>query len=166
MLWLVVSLQTIKVRNLTEVKNFVWQRVRKFFKFENPTPVQTPATLDPTEIYPWFYLRNYHADSCTAKIENWLRIRTRFFTNFWHRHWFGKKNEESRRSTLRHSGPWQKWSTPARSSVFLLNPDPDPESKICEKPDPESLFSFGSSRNLCGNSSSKNMGKLRLDRWM
>jgi len=109
MLWLVVSLQTIKVRNLTEVKNFVWQRVRKFFKFENPTPVQTPATLDPTEIYPWFYLRNYHADSCTAKIENWLRIRTRFFTNFWHRHWFGKKNEESRRSTLRHSGPWQKW---------------------------------------------------------
>jgi len=36
----------------------------EFFKFENPTPVQTPATIDSTEIYPCFYLRNDHADSC------------------------------------------------------------------------------------------------------
>jgi len=34
------------------------------------------------------------------------------------------------------------------SCVFLS--DPAPESKICEKPDPESLFIFSSSRSLCG----------------
>jgi len=41
----------------------------------------------------------------------------------------------------------------------------DPESKICEKPDPdpESLFNFGRSRGLCEHFLSKNMGKLRLD---
>jgi len=53
-------------------------------------------------------------------------------------------------------------STPERFCVFLW--DPDPESKICEKTDPASLFNFGSSRSLCGHFSSKNMGKLRLDR--
>jgi len=41
---------------------------------------------------------------------------------------------------------------------------PNPESKICEKPDPESLFNFGSSRSLCGYFLSKNMSNLRLDR--
>jgi len=55
-------------------------------------------------------------------------------------------------------------STPERFCVFLW--DPDPESKICEKTDPASLFNFGSSRSLCGHFSSKNMGKLRLDRWL
>ena len=38
--------------------------VREFFKFEKPSPVHTPATIDPTEIYPCFYLRNDHTDSC------------------------------------------------------------------------------------------------------
>jgi len=34
-------------------------RVRLFFKFVSPTPVQTPATMiDQTVIYPCFYLRN------------------------------------------------------------------------------------------------------------
>ena len=58
----------------------------------------------------------------------------------------------------------QKDKTPAGFCVFLS--DPDPESKICEKPDPdpESLFNFGSSRSLCDHFLSKNMGKLRLDR--
>ena len=43
-------------------------RVRKFFKYENPTPVQTPATIiDPTEIYPCFTLRNDHTDSCYCR---------------------------------------------------------------------------------------------------
>jgi len=53
-------------------------------------------------------------------------------------------------------------STPTGFLVFLS----DPESKICEKPDPdpEPLFRFGSSRSLCGRFLSKNMGKLRLDR--
>ena len=41
----------------------IW--VLQFFKFENPTPVQTPATIiNPTLIYPCFCLRNDHTDSC------------------------------------------------------------------------------------------------------
>jgi len=32
-------------------QNF-WIRIRKFFKFENPTPDQTPAAIDTTEINP------------------------------------------------------------------------------------------------------------------
>ena len=46
-------------------------------------------------------------------------------------------------------------STPAGFCVFLS--DPDPESKICDKPDPdpESLFYFGSSWSLCGHFLSK-----------
>jgi len=40
-------------------------RLRQFFKFELPTPVQTPATIiDPTEIYICFYLRKDRPDSC------------------------------------------------------------------------------------------------------
>jgi len=55
-------------------------------------------------------------------------------------------------------------STPAGFCVFLS--DPDPESKICEKPvmDPQSLFHFGIGRSLCGHFLGKNMGKLRLER--
>jgi len=51
-------------------------------------------------------------------------------------------------------------STPAGFCVCLSNPDP--ESKICEKPDPdpESLFNFGSSRSLRCHFLSKNMSKL------
>ena len=45
-------------------QNF-WIRVRQFFKFDNPTPVQTPATIiDPTVIYTWLYLRYNRTDSC------------------------------------------------------------------------------------------------------
>jgi len=45
-------------------------RVRQFFKFENPTPVKTPATIiNPTEIWPCFYLRNDHTGSCNCR--NW-----------------------------------------------------------------------------------------------
>jgi len=53
-------------------------------------------------------------------------------------------------------------STPAGFCVFLA----DPESKSCEKPDPESLFNFGSSKSLCGHFLSKKMVKLQLDRWL
>jgi len=51
-------------------------------------------------------------------------------------------------------------STPAGFCVFLL--DPDSESKLCEKPDPdpESLFSFGSSRSLHSHFLSNNVGKF------
>jgi len=48
-------------------QNF-WIRLRLFLKFENPTPVQTPATIiHPTVIYPCFYLRNYRTDSCYCR---------------------------------------------------------------------------------------------------
>jgi len=50
-------------------------RVRKFFKFENPTLVQIPATIDANEILVCFYLRNDKADSSTVGIETWLRNR-------------------------------------------------------------------------------------------
>jgi len=40
----------------------------EIFKFENPTPIQTPATIfDPSKIYPCFHLRNDHADSCYCR---------------------------------------------------------------------------------------------------
>jgi len=42
-------------------------RIWKFFKFENPNLVQTPATIDPTKIYPCFYLRNSHSESCYCR---------------------------------------------------------------------------------------------------
>jgi len=47
--------------------------------------------------------------------------------------------------------------TPARFCIFLLDLDPDPESKFCDRPEPEpeSLFNFGSSRSLCGHFLSK-----------
>jgi len=55
-------------------------------------------------------------------------------------------------------------STPAGFRVFLSYSDP--ESKICEKPDPdpESLFHLRSNRSLFGHFLGKNVGKLRLDR--
>jgi len=50
-------------------QNF-WIRVGKFFKFENPSPVQTPATiLNPSVICPCFYLRNDQTNSCCYR--NW-----------------------------------------------------------------------------------------------
>ena len=59
-------------------------------------------------------------------------------------------------------------STPAGLYVFLSDLGPEPESKICEKPDPDpdSLFYFGSSRSLCGHFFGKNMSNLCLDRWL
>jgi len=46
----------------------LWIRVRLFFSFENPTPVQTPARIiEPIVIYPCFYLRNGHTDSCYCR---------------------------------------------------------------------------------------------------
>ena len=53
-------------------------------------------------------------------------------------------------------------STPAGFCAFLSNPEPDPDSKICEKPGPDSdsLFNFGSGRSLRGRFLSKNIGKL------
>ena len=50
-------------------QNF-WILVRKFFKFVNPTPVQTPvAIIDPTVYYPCFYLKNGNTDSYYCR--NW-----------------------------------------------------------------------------------------------
>jgi len=56
-------------------------RIRIFFKFENPTPVQTPATIiDPPLIYPCFYIRNDHTDSCYCR--NWKVTPGPVFPNF------------------------------------------------------------------------------------
>ena len=57
-------------------------------------------------------------------------------------------------------------STPEGFCVFLS--DPEPESKIWEKPDPnpDSLFNFGSSKSLSGHFLGKNMGKSRFDQWL
>jgi len=53
------------------------------FKFENPTPVQTPAAIEATENYQCFYFTNDHTDSCYySQIEKWLRFRVQFFKNF------------------------------------------------------------------------------------
>ena len=65
------------------------------------------------------------------------------------------------------TGSGKPESTPAEFCVFVSDPDPDPGQKFEKNgPGPESLFNFGSSRSLCGHFSSKNMGKLRLDRWL
>jgi len=81
-----------------------WIRVRQFFRFENPTPVQTPATIiDPTVIHPCLYLRNDHTDSCYCQSGKVTPVRVRFFPNFWLRIRIRirKKNAESCRSRLR-----------------------------------------------------------------
>jgi len=56
-----------------------------------------------------------------------------------------------------------------QDSALFSNSDPGPESKICGKPDPESLYNFGSSRSLRGlykcHFSSKNI-ECRLPRWL
>jgi len=85
----------------------VLTQVRLFFKFGNPTPVQIPATIiDPTVIYSCFYLRNDCTDSCYCRNEKVTPAPARIFTNFWLRVRVRvrKKNAESSRSRLRHSG--------------------------------------------------------------
>ena len=60
-------------------QNF-WIRVRQFFKFKNPTPVQVAApVIDPTVIYPHFYL-NDHTESCYCR--NWKVIPGPFFPKY------------------------------------------------------------------------------------
>jgi len=69
----------------------------------------------------------------------------------------GMKNFTVRSSLLECSrggtGSGVTDSTPAGFCVFLLDPDTDPESIICEKliADPKPLFKFGSSWSLCGH---------------
>jgi len=58
-------------------QNF-WIRIWLFFKFENPTPVQTPAAIiDLTVIHSCFYIRNDRSNSCqccsgSGFLENFL----------------------------------------------------------------------------------------------
>ena len=85
-------------------------RIRQFFKFENPTLVQTPATtINPTSIFPCFYLRNDHTDSCSCR--NWKVTLdpSTFFPKFLTPgpDPVRRKNAESYRSRLRlpESGP-------------------------------------------------------------
>ena len=63
-------------------QNF-WIRVRQLFKFENPTPLQTPAAIiDPTVVYQFFADEMTTQTLATTEMEKWLRIQVRFFTNF------------------------------------------------------------------------------------
>ena len=53
------------------------------FKFENPTPVQNPdAIIDPTEIFPCFYLRDDHTDSCYCRNRKMTLASGLFFYKF------------------------------------------------------------------------------------
>jgi len=73
-----------------------------FFKFENPTPVKTLATIiNAILIYPCFYLRNGHTDSCYCR--NWKVTPDPVFSNYWIRDRIRvrKKYAESCRSRLR-----------------------------------------------------------------
>jgi len=57
--------------------------VRQFFKFENPTPVQTPATIiDTTVIYTCFHLRNNHTDACYCRNLKVTPVARPFFHKF------------------------------------------------------------------------------------
>jgi len=66
------------------------------------------------------------------------------------------------RSSLEHSkgghGSKMPVSTPEGFCIFLSDSDPVPESKICEKPNPESLLNFGSNRSLCGHRRTRREG--------
>ena len=100
-------------------QNFwIRNRVRKFFKIENPTPLQTPATIDTIENYQWFYFRNDRADSCCC-CRNWKVAPGPVFQKFLTP---GPDPKEKRR-ILSESTPvlrircylWRKrevWSTP------------------------------------------------------
>jgi len=66
-LWSVVAGVAFADSDSAPVQNF-WIRVRQFFKYENSTPVQTPATIiDPTVICPWFYFRDDRTDPCYCR---------------------------------------------------------------------------------------------------
>jgi len=68
--------------------------------------------------------------------------------------------------------PGAVYSKGGRGSRVNFHSDPDLESKISEKldPDPESLVIFGSSRSLCGlyqcHLSSKNIAEFWLHQWL
>ena len=80
-------------------------RARQIFKFENPTPVQTPATIiDPTVTYPSFYLRNDHTDSCYCRNWNMTPVPGPVFPKFLTPHPGPIENAESSRSRFWHSG--------------------------------------------------------------
>ena len=104
---------------------------------------------DPTVIYSWLYLEMTKKTTANAEIENWLRIRVRFFPNVRLRVQVRKKNAESYRSGLRRSesrpttvlnrwslirssswsanflkiiSPFQSWSAHIKSCIFMQCP--------------------------------------------
>jgi len=79
-------------------------RVLQFFKFENPTPVQTPATtIDPTEIYPCFYLINDHTDSCYRRSWKATLDPSPFFYEFLTPHLGPKEKRRNPRPPLHYT---------------------------------------------------------------
>jgi len=58
---------------------------RNFFWLKNPTPVQTPAAIDPTEIYLPLLLKKCPSRSLfLPKLKKWCLIRVHFSQNFEH----------------------------------------------------------------------------------
>jgi len=96
-------------------QNF-WIRIRvraqKFFKFENPTPVQTPATIDATEIQQCFSLRND-----IYKDHAWLLLLSKMSSSSWSVSGFSQIFDSG-------SGSERKTQNPA--GVGSGNPDPWP----------------------------------------
>ena len=85
----------------------LWIQIRSriFFKFDNLTPVQTPATIDETDIQQYFYLTNdtmtlikTTRTPATAENKKWLLVR--FFINFCLRIMVRKKRRTLPDSTL------------------------------------------------------------------
>jgi len=85
-------------------QNF-WFRLQLFFKFENPIPVQNPATIiDPTIFYSCFCLRNDCTDSCYSRDGKVTPVPGPVFTNFCLRIRIRKENAESCRNRLPFRG--------------------------------------------------------------
>jgi len=135
-----------------------WIRIRKFFKFENPAPVQTSAiVIDPTVIYQCFYLRNDHTDSCYCR--NWEvtpdpgPVFPKFLTPG------PDPGPKEKRRILPESTPvirirshlWSLSSTPEVIGVTFLTPAPVPKN-VTPAPALELIGNFHS--DICLHSES------------
>jgi len=71
------------------------------FQLEKPTSVQTPATTDPTKIYPCFHFRNEHTDSCCC----WNWNVTQDPGPFFHNNFTADPSPNKKRKILLESTP-------------------------------------------------------------
>jgi len=95
-----------KINNWKTITGKKFRRGQKFRL--TPAPVQTPATIiDPTVIYPCFYLRNDRMDSCYCRNGKVTPGRGPVFHKFWLRVriQLRKKNTESFQSRIPQQDP-------------------------------------------------------------